>query len=149
MDQLSVSGTIRKFCRNPRCRTQLPEPAHDDHAAFCCKGCWRQFHHKRCIVCEAGIERTVSNRLICKRSRCRNELRLSPSRYRPFDRGFSRQLDVPATPIVAVASDLQEVPILCESKRHPFGVEQALSANRSRIRAPRHVIEAVFGRMQA
>src|SRR5262245_57944839 len=65
-----------------------------------------------------------------------------PRVYRPFHHGrLARPLPLQRN----ASSDPQKVPISCGSRCVTFGVEQALSANRSRIRAPRHVIKAVFG----
>ena len=114
---------VRIYCRNERCRLKLPEQRENPHSAFCCKGCFEQFYKCKCIVCESEIKRTANNWLLCKRSRCRNELRNWPDKYRPF-----RRLKPPPR------------------KRPSFGIEQALSANRSRIRAPRRVLDTEFRR---
>ena len=133
---------VRIYCRNERCRLKLPEQRENPHSALCCKGCFEQFYKRKCIVCESEIERTANNRLLCKRSRCRNELRNWPDKYRPF-----RRLKPPPRGYYPSApSDPQEVPISCGSKRPSFGIEQALLANRCRIRAPRCVLEAEFHR---
>ena len=145
MEQINVSESEDKsgrvYCRNLRCRSKLRVPQENDHKAFCCRGCWLQFYRERCIVCEAAIERTANNRLVCKRSRCRNELRAWPDKYQPF-RGLKPS---PGGYYPSASSEPQEVPISCGSKCASFGVEQAITASHCRIRAPRWVIEAVFG----
>jgi len=35
---------LRHYCRNPRCRSKLPDPVENTREAFCCRGCYRQFY---------------------------------------------------------------------------------------------------------
>jgi hypothetical protein len=35
---------VRHFCRNPRCRAKMRTPVENPHAAFCCRGCFKQFY---------------------------------------------------------------------------------------------------------
>ena len=79
----NAAHKVYHYCRNPRCRSKLDEPVENKHAAFCCRGCWEQFHRHRCVVCEKEIERTVENKRICGRRKCRNELRKWPQVYLP------------------------------------------------------------------
>jgi hypothetical protein len=46
-----MSDPAFQLCRNPRCRSRMP-PAMGEHSQFCTRGCWEQFHRKRCVVCE-------------------------------------------------------------------------------------------------
>ena len=75
-----------QLCRNPRCRSHMP-PAFSRHAQFCTKGCWEQFHRKRCVVCEKEFERKSESQRVCGRRTCRSELRKQPEIYRPFHCG--------------------------------------------------------------
>jgi hypothetical protein len=47
---------LRKKCRNPRCRMQLPVPTSNEREGFCCRGCYESFYLKRCRVCEKELE---------------------------------------------------------------------------------------------
>jgi hypothetical protein len=82
----------RHFCRNPRCRSKLPEPVENPHAAFCTKGCWQQYHRSRCCVCERPIEQPKrgGERRLCKRRVCRLELDKWPARYLPFGQSIQK-----------------------------------------------------------
>jgi hypothetical protein len=84
---------LRHFCRNPRCRLKLPEPVENSHAAFCTKGCWLQYHRKRCCVCERPIEQPKGGgeRRLCKRRVCRLELDKWPAVYLPFGQSIQKQ----------------------------------------------------------
>jgi hypothetical protein len=79
---------MRHMCRNPRCRSKLPEPVSNPREAFCARGCHTSFYLHRCIVCEEPIERRTANQKICKKSRCRSAFRAG--------NGFGRYLDTPA-----------------------------------------------------
>jgi len=63
--------TLRHYCRNPRCRSELPSPASDPRKAFCTHGCHSSFYLKRCLVCEndkpAG---STARRKLCRRPKC-------------------------------------------------------------------------------
>ena len=74
---------LRHYCRNPRCRMKLPEPISNPREAFCTRGCHTQFYRKRCLVCEAPMERKTEQQLICGKRRCRNGLKVgeAASRY--------------------------------------------------------------------
>jgi hypothetical protein len=61
---------LRHHCRNPRCRLKLKGPVENRRSAFCCRGCYRQFYAKRCLVCEEPLERTTPNKLLCGRRAC-------------------------------------------------------------------------------
>lgn len=84
----------RQRCRN--CRSKLPEPRASVHSAFCAKGCWQQFHHARCVVCEKEFKRTAQHQLVCGGRRCRAELKRQSEIYRPFHNGFYAQKVLPA-----------------------------------------------------
>jgi hypothetical protein len=63
----------RRHCR--RCRLKLKEPVENPRSAFCCRGCYRQFFAKRCLVCEKEIERTAGHQKLCRSAACRREYR--------------------------------------------------------------------------
>jgi hypothetical protein len=48
---------LRHYCRNPHCRMKLKAPVENDHAAFCCRGCFTRFYRRRCLVCERDLSR--------------------------------------------------------------------------------------------
>jgi hypothetical protein len=75
---------LRHRCRNPRCRLKLPEPVENVKAAFCKRGRFDQFHRRRCVVCEREYERTAEHQRVCRRRKCRAELRRWTARYVPF-----------------------------------------------------------------
>ena len=79
----NLNNKLHHYCRNPRCGSKLKEPVENPHAAFCCRGCWEQYYRHRCVVCEKEIKRTVENKRICRRRKCRNELRKWPQVYLP------------------------------------------------------------------
>jgi len=82
----------RTYCRNPRCRSKLPEPVGNPHAAFCTKGCWQQYHRARCCVCERGIKQPKHGvSVLCKRRPCRLELNKWPAVYLPFGNPSSQK----------------------------------------------------------
>jgi hypothetical protein len=66
--------TGRHHCRNPRCRMKLPASVYNEREAFCTKGCHSSFYRKRCLVCEAPMERKTERQLICGKRRCRKAL---------------------------------------------------------------------------
>jgi hypothetical protein len=70
--------TLRHYCRNPKCRMKLKAPVENPYRAFCTRGCYRQFYRKRCLVCEADMERKTENQRICGKRRCRSTLRACP-----------------------------------------------------------------------
>jgi hypothetical protein len=74
MDFALLPGA-RKRCRNPKCRSKLPEPTHNDREAFCARGCYGSFYLHRCLICEERIERKNERRRICDKAACHNALR--------------------------------------------------------------------------
>jgi hypothetical protein len=62
------------MCRNPRCRSKLPEPVSNPREAFCASGCHAQFYRKRCLSCEEPMERRNETQLLCGRRKCISEL---------------------------------------------------------------------------
>lgn len=80
---------LRHRCRNPRCGTTLKEPQENPHAAFCCRGCFEQYHRRRCVVCEREYARRGGEReqWRCERSKCRRDYEKFPAFYRPFHLG--------------------------------------------------------------
>jgi hypothetical protein len=65
-----MSETARHYCRC--CRSKLPAPVENLRNAFCCRGCYRQHYHSRCVVCERKTTRTTGNQRLCGRRKCRN-----------------------------------------------------------------------------
>jgi hypothetical protein len=68
-----MSETARHYCR--RCRSKLPAAVENLRDAFCCRGCYRQHYHSRCLVCEREMTRTTGNQRLCDRRKCRNGFR--------------------------------------------------------------------------
>jgi hypothetical protein len=66
-------------CRNPHCRSKLPNPVDNPRAAFCLRGCYDSFYLKRCIVCERHKKRPQDR--LCGRRLCRNEYRRAPEAF--------------------------------------------------------------------
>jgi hypothetical protein len=60
--------TLRHYCR--RCRLKLSAPTENERSAFCCRGCFRMYYAKRCIVCERP--KSNERRLVCSRPECRS-----------------------------------------------------------------------------
>jgi hypothetical protein len=54
----------RVRCR--RCETKLPNPTPNELEAFCCKGCFRIYYSKRCLICEESADK-----LLCGKRKCR------------------------------------------------------------------------------
>jgi hypothetical protein len=73
---------VRHRCRNPRCGAKLKAPVENSRDAFCCTGCFSVFYRNRCLVCEAALSEGPANREICRRAKCRQELRKFPHLYR-------------------------------------------------------------------
>jgi hypothetical protein len=78
--------TVRHYCRNPRCRSKLPDPVENSREAFCCKGCYRQFYRSRCLMCERTMDRKTGNQRLCARRKCKNAFRTKASGW--FGRHF-------------------------------------------------------------
>ena len=71
-----MTGTTeRHMCRNPRCRSRLPEPVSNPREAFCARGCHTQFYRKRCIACEQPMERKRESQQLCGRRKCKSQYR--------------------------------------------------------------------------
>jgi hypothetical protein len=66
---------LRHCCRNPRCKSKLPEPVENIREAFCARGCHTSFYRKRCLACEMPMERKTETQRLCGRPRCRSEFR--------------------------------------------------------------------------
>ena len=69
---------VRYYCRNPKCRSKLREPASNQREAFCARGCHTSFYRKRCLICERPMERKTEQQLICGKRLCRNALAARP-----------------------------------------------------------------------
>jgi hypothetical protein len=76
---IETSSKPRTYCRNPHCRSKLPNPVDDPRAAFCLRGCYDSFYLKRCIVCERHKKRPQDR--LCGRRLCRNEYRRAPEAF--------------------------------------------------------------------
>jgi hypothetical protein len=127
---------LRHMCRNLKCRMKLPAPVSNEREAFCCRGCYRAFYRKRCLVCEQPMERKTEHQKLCGKRKCRSAFRAGAAlgRYLPS----------------SAASTAPKTPDFIDSKQPPKpdrGIEWAIAVNSSRIRAPRHVLDAVFGRV--
>ena len=99
-----VETAMRKFCRNPRCRSKLPTPVSNEREAFCAKGCYNAFYRKHSSVCEAAIEQPKrGERILCKRPKCRTawDAKSGFGRYAPF--GAESIAEVPANQAVLSA----------------------------------------------
>ena len=72
---------LRHRCRNIRCHMKLAAPTDSRRRAFCCEHCCEIFYLNRCRVCEATLPPGPSNRVVCRRSECRAELRKFPQTY--------------------------------------------------------------------
>ena len=81
----SAQAGDRHLCRNPRCRLKLPAPVSNPKAAFCKRGCFEQFHRRRCVVCEQEYERKREDQRDCRRRKCRAELRRNRLTLLPFE----------------------------------------------------------------
>lgn len=69
----------RNYCR--KCRVKLPEPVENEHHAFCTKGCFEQFYHKRCLACEKPLR--TARRFFCRKpAKCTDLVRTWPQKYR-------------------------------------------------------------------
>jgi len=115
------NNKLYHYCRNPRCGSKLKEPVENPHAAFCCRGCWEQYYRHRCVVCEKEIKRTVENNRICRRRKCRNELRKWPQVYLPpqFQRAKPDKSDIsePSSP-----SPLQQIETTQAGAKNPHEI---------------------------
>jgi hypothetical protein len=87
------SQEVRHYCRNPRCRSKLPNPVSNPREAFCCRVCHTQFYRTRCLICEGRMERNTERQLICGKRKCRNALQ---SRSLPLGQYGSRDVISPS-----------------------------------------------------
>jgi hypothetical protein len=78
-----MTEPLRHMCRNPRCRSRLPQPVDNERRAFCTFGCHTAFYRKHCLVCEQPIQQPKGGgvRSLCKRAKCRSEYRRFPHVY--------------------------------------------------------------------
>jgi hypothetical protein len=130
------TAELRHMCRNPKCRSKLKTPVTNLREAFCARGCHSSFYRKRCLVCEEAMVRKTERQLVCGKRKCRNALqaRSDLGRYHA-----SQSVVSPS-----------EIPDFIGSKvavRGDRGTDWAIAVNRARIRAPRYVLDAVFGRV--
>jgi hypothetical protein len=61
---------LRHYCRNPKCRTRLPEPVSNPREGFCTRGCYSSFYLHRCLICEGPIERKREDQKVCRKAKC-------------------------------------------------------------------------------
>jgi hypothetical protein len=80
----NTASAYRHYCRNPKCRSKLPEPTSISRNAFCTRGCYVGFYRTRCVVCEEKFERTNEREKVCGRRKCQAAFR----RDRPHFLGF-------------------------------------------------------------
>ena len=89
--------SLRHYCRNPRCRSKLPEPVANPRDAFCARGCFQSFYLRRCLVCEGPLTRKRENQRVCRKPACHATFRADQctSRYLPSSRASkaSKTLD--------------------------------------------------------
>jgi hypothetical protein len=84
---------LRHYCRNPHCRMKFKAPVENDHAAFCCRGCFTRFYRRRCLVCERDLSRDPMTGEAVKLGRkfcgqkCQREHRRFPRVYSVFASG--------------------------------------------------------------
>ena len=125
---------MRSMCRNPRCRSELPAPVSNPREAFCARGCHTSFYRKRCLVCEGPMERKTENQKICGKRKCRSAFRARSD--------FGRYLP-PSSDKHPLRNPIKsgiKMPVAGDR-----GVDWAIAVNSARIRAPRCVLDAVFG----
>jgi hypothetical protein len=82
----ATAHKTKHYCRNPRCRSRLPEPVENEHRAFCTRGCYESFYWNRCRACERDLRKTGkpgdAHRLYCRPpNRCAAEARKWPEKY--------------------------------------------------------------------
>jgi hypothetical protein len=99
-------------------------------------GCHSSYYRKRCLVCEQPMERKTERQLICGKRLCRNGLqaRSDLGRYHA------------SSAVVSALKTLDSI----DSKPAPAtdrGIDWAIAVNQVGIRAPRRVLDAVFGRV--
>jgi hypothetical protein len=129
-----AEAAMRHYCRNPKCRSKLKTPVCNPREAFCARGCHSSFYRKRCLICEGTFERKTERQLICGKRRCRNALQARSALGR-----YQGSQGVVITPENLIKSGLKS------RLKTDRGIDWAIAANRSRIRAPQHVLDAVFG----
>ena|SRR2546421_12250213 len=111
-----MTDALRHYCRNSRCRTKLREPVENEHAAFCCRGCFEQFYRSRCAVCERDLSRDPMTGEAVKLGRkfcgqkCQREHRRFPRVYSVFASGSYTQ--VPILRASKLASESFEAPAI-------------------------------------
>ena len=125
---------MRRMCRNLRCRSKLPAPVFNSREAFCARGCHSSFYRKRCLVCEDPMDRRTERQLTCGKRNCRKALQAGQNLGR-----YHTSLNV----VSPLKSPIKLGPKsgLADDR----GVEWAIAVNSARIRAPRRVLDAVFG----
>jgi len=127
---------LRHYCRNPRCRSKLPKPVGNPREAFCARGCHSGYYRKRCLICEGPMERKTERQRICRKSKCHGAFRAR------IDLGRYHVSSVVVSPSKNVDFIGSKQPLKTDR-----GPDWAIAVNRARIRAPRRVLDAVFGRI--
>jgi hypothetical protein len=125
---------VRHHCRNPKCHSKLKTPVANPREAFCARGCHMSFYRKRCLVCEEPMERKTENQKICGKRKCRSAFRARSD--------FGRYLPPSSDkhPLRNPTKSGIKMPVAGDR-----GVDWAIAVNSARIRAPRCVLDAVFG----
>lgn len=121
----------RHYCRNARCRAKMKSPVTNPNAAFCCAGCFDQYHRERCVVCDGAIRQPNGGgvRYLCGRRVCRATYLPNPKFYRPF----SHREYEPATPVAKRSQSIKERPSFVKPKLSPDSDREAFE----RLRAGR------------
>lgn len=110
----------RKRCRNPKCRSKLPEPVSNDREAFCCVGCYRAFYRHHCVICEEEFERKNEAQKVCRTRKCVNAFRQLKKDNSALGRYFPRstssapsEMPINQGSAVAIADDRTAVSATC------------------------------------
>jgi hypothetical protein len=127
-----MSSELRHFCRH--CRGRLATPTANHREAFDSKGCHRAFYRHRCIVCEGSLERKSEKQKLCRKSNCRNAFKRGENLGRYHS---SQAVNYP------IRNPIE--PGIKSALRIDRGMDWAIAVNSSRIRAPRYVLDAIFG----
>jgi hypothetical protein len=82
---------LRHQCR--RCREKLKTPVSNSLEAFCCKGCFRYYFAKKCLICE---REKAGKGVACNHPKCRAEL-ASKKRYGTRGKYVEKRIPGPST----------------------------------------------------
>jgi hypothetical protein len=138
---MSELSSPRHYCRH--CRSKLKTPTANPREVFCVGGCHRSFYRHRCLVCERVMPRNAEHQKVCYRAECKTARRLKLVNSR-FLKPPSSSGHAGSTPNRTPLRN----PITSELKTRltdDRGVQWAIAVNSARIRAPRRVLDVVFG----